>query len=134
MFIFYTGECIEGFDASMSIATVNKTNRHSFCEYNPFTTRKCVLKKTKFCTPNSYKSNQDECAIDSNVDLFEQNGDFNLLPLIGESRLSTHQIANDQMRNSTQHLSSIEIDNMGRDQFYNDQKGKGHISRNKSNA
>lgn len=79
--------------AAIASMTANKSNRHSFCEYKPFSARKCDLQKLKFLTPNLYKSNQDECdkLAHLNDDLSTQDGQFDLLPLIGESKLAlTH--------------------------------------------
>lgn len=104
VFISAAGECTMGklgsqisqTDAAaetMASLTANKSNRHSFCEYKPFSTRKCDLQKLKFLTPNLYQSNQDECdqLANSNDDLSAQDGQFDLLPLIGESKLAAYQ-------------------------------------------
>lgn len=76
-------------------ASANKSNRHSFCEYKPFSTRKSDLQKLKFFAPTAYKSIQDKCnpLTNSNDNLSAPDGQFNLLPLIGESQVVAYQNA-----------------------------------------
>lgn len=83
--------------------TANKSNRHSFCEYKPFSTRKCDLQRLKFLAPNLYKSNQDEGGqlVHLNDDLSTQDGQFDLLPLIGESKMALAQTPSPNKLNET---------------------------------
>lgn len=75
--------------------TANKSNRHSFCEYKPFSTRKGDLQKLKFFTPNVYQSALDKCdkLTNSNENLSAPDGQFKLLPLIGASQVVAYQNA-----------------------------------------
>lgn len=120
------GECTVGKLGSQILqndsAAANKSNRHSFCEYKPFSTRKCDLQKLKFFTPNSHKSNQDECdkLTNLNENLSAHDGQFDLLPLIGESKLAAHQDVNGQLKNLTQHSSPSEFDDTSRDKTSQD--------------
>lgn len=120
------GECTltDSVTATASI-TANKSNRHSFCEYKPFSTRKCDLQNNlKFLTPNLYKSNQDECdkLANLNDDLSTQDGQFDLLPLIGESKLAAYQNVNRSTKNSTQNPSTNKCDDTNCVSFGDDQK------------
>lgn len=89
----------------------NKFNRHSFCEYKPFSTRKTDLPKLKFFTPMDYKSihfNQDlhESMDKSNAITTEQDP-FAMLPLIRENS-SVFQKLNNPMKLLTKIPSSEE--------------------------
>lgn len=75
----------------------NKTNRHSFCEYKPFSSQKCDFPKLKFFTPMDFKSiNFDKDLSESpSNDRMEKTSPiqpikYNLLPLIGESALNNY--------------------------------------------
>lgn len=99
-------------------------NRHSFCEYKPFSARKIDFPKLKFYTPMEYKSihfNQDTSETD--VDKSKQpllsassppthtsvDADpFNRLPLIGESVSNIFQQSNKR-------LSTIQSPNASED-------------------
>lgn len=78
----------------------------------------------KFFTPNLYKLDQDECdkLTNLNDNLSEQDGQFDLLPLIGESKLAAGQNVNSQIKKLIQHPSPSEYDDTSRGSFCNDQK------------
>lgn len=76
----------------------NKSNRHSFCEYKPFSSRKNDVQKLTFFTPmNDYRSthfNHDD-HLSSPTEISNENSpteqeSFNM-PLIGESRTTVLQ-------------------------------------------
>lgn len=112
----------------------NKSNRHSFCEYKPFSARKTQLAKLKFFTPMDYKPpNHHHHAMSGNpanlMGLPTENltptedGQFNRLPLIGESRVAAYQnVSCNLMKPLTQYPSPNEFDDMNIGPFCGTQK------------
>lgn len=76
----------------------------------------------KFFTPNLYKTSPNECDKMANLDENSPapDGQFDLLPLIGESHLAAYQNINNQIK--TQHASPSEFDDTSRASFCVDQK------------
>lgn len=94
---YILGEAKLGTCLPSQIDAPNKSNRHSFCEYKPFSTRKSELAKLKFFTPMDYTSMHFHHSVSERLpgssEISTENsptedGQFNLLPLIGESRLA----------------------------------------------
>lgn len=112
----------------------NKSNRHSFCEYKPFSARKTQLAKLKFFTPMDYKPpNHHHHAMSGNpANLMgipmenrtsAEDGQFNLLPLIGESRVAAYQnVPCNLMKPLTPYPSPNEFDDMSIGPFCGTQK------------
>lgn len=73
----------------------------------------------KFLTPNLYKSNQDECNKLTQLSdhLPMQDGQFDLLPLIGESKMAAYQNVNSSTaKHMTQTSSPNKFDNANGDE------------------
>lgn len=103
----------------MGDMATNKSNRHSFCEYKPYSTRTSETQKLRFFAPLTYKSihdfnqhEKDKLASATNTsseNIITDDGHFNLLPLIGENHLANCHNVNSLMKTQTQCASSNEF-------------------------
>lgn len=122
---------VEAYPPTQNNGPSINANRHSFCEYKPFSTRKNDFPKLKFFTPMDYKAihfnqNHELCqhlsnSIDKSNSSAEQDK-YNGLPLIGEN-VSIFQNFNKPIQSFT-HSPNQFGDDMSTDPFCNEQATK----------
>lgn len=104
------------------------SNRHSFCEYKPFSTRKSDLARLRFFAPIELKPMHFMCdKSTSSAEVSTKNSptdeeQFSLLTLIGESRLAVCQNICNSIEPITPYPSLNEFDDLSIGPFCENQK------------
>lgn len=120
---YILGESKLNTDMASQFDTPTKFNRHSFCEYKPFSTRRYEGQRLKYCTPMDYRPIQMN-PLESTISVDKLNSPmgpdhFAMLPLIGESESAAFR--NNLMKPLAQCASSNELDDMSMDPFCEEQ-------------
>lgn len=132
---YILGESKLNIHALHQIDGPNKSNRHSFCEYKPFSSRKHDIPKLKFFTPMEYKSihfNQDVSRNASNANNTNAidntaHGETYTLPLIGEIGSALFQNVINSSKTQMQCPSINEFEDMSIGPFCEDAVTKDKI-------